>query len=128
MAEGGSDTEERGMLTDRKSRDFMMLHAALLIYSFGGIFQKMASLSRFLSVGFIVWYLLLQAASMVYIIGWQDILKRMPLNTAYANKSIVIVWGILWGKLVFGERITPNMVVGSLIIFAGILLVVSADG
>ena len=58
-----------------------------------------------------------------YAIIWQQILKRMPLTVAYANKPVTLIWGIIWGALIFGEKITVNMLIGAAVIFAGIYLV-----
>ena len=51
----------------------------------------------------------------------------MQLSVAYANRAIVVFWGMLWGKLVFNEEIRPNMIIGAVIIILGILIVVSSD-
>jgi len=59
----------------------------------------------------------------LYALMWQQILKHFPLMTAYANKSIVLLWGMLWGKLAFHEQITWNMMLGAGIILIGIYLV-----
>lgn len=63
----------------------------------------------------------------VYALVWQQILKRMPLTVAYANRPVSLIWGMLWGSLIFQERITWNMILGAGVIFAGICLVVTAD-
>ena len=62
-----------------------------------------------------------------YALFWQQILKKLPLVTAYANKAITVVWGLLWGMLVFKEKITVFNVVGALVIIFGIYMVVAAD-
>ena len=54
-------------------------------------------------------------------------MKKLPLVTAYANKAITVVWGLLWGMLVFKEKITVFNVVGALVIIFGIYMVVAAD-
>ena len=64
----------------------------------------------------------------VYAIGWQQILKRLPLTVAFANKAITVVWGIIWGAVFFQEAITPPMIVGAIIVMAGIVLFSIADG
>lgn len=51
----------------------------------------------------------------------------MPLTTAFANKAVTIIWGMLWGVLIFRESITPAMIIGSVVIIAGIWLVVTSD-
>ena len=53
---------------------------------------------------------------------WQQVLKRLDLSVAFANKGITIIWGILWGILLFGEKITFGMVIGAIIVIAGIVV------
>ena len=77
---------------------------------------------------FIFWFGLVFVIMFGYAIIWQQILKRMPLTVAYANKPVTLIWGIIWGKLIFDERITWNMLLGACIIFAGIYLVTGSDG
>ena len=64
----------------------------------------------------------------IYAIGWQQILKRLPLTLAFANKAITIVWGIVWGAVFFQEAITPPMVIGGALVMAGVVLFSIADG
>ena len=56
----------------------------------------------------------------MYAILWQQALKKFSLVVAYANKSFLVIWGIMWGTLIFGEKVTANMVIGALIIILGI--------
>ena len=110
-----------------KIKYLMALHIELLLFSLGGVCTKMASQYDFLSFWFIFFYGLVILNLGVYAIVWQQIIKKLPLNTAYSNKAITIVWGILWGFLFFREQITWNMIVGSLIVIVGVVLVVRAD-
>lgn len=75
------------------------------------------------SFSFILWFGLVFVIMFAYAIIWQQILKRMPLTVAYANKPVTLIWGIIWGALIFGEKITVNMLIGATVIFAGIYLV-----
>jgi drug/metabolite transporter (DMT)-like permease len=113
----------------RKSKvaNYILLHAGILFLSLSGIVSKTAAGAPFLSTRFILLYGLLLLMLFVYAILWQQILKRMKLTTAYYNKAIAIVWGILWGKLFFDEEIKWNMILGGMIVFIGIYLVVAAD-
>ncbi len=106
---------------------FVALHILLAIYSLGGICSKLAGQQEFLSFWFVVYYALVLLNLGVYAIVWQQIIKRIPLTTAYANKAIVIIWGILWGFLIFEEQIKWNMIVGAAVVIVGIVLVVTAD-
>lgn len=102
-----------------------MLHISLLFSSLSGVCSKMASwyTDRIFSVQFIGWFGLVFVIMFGYAVIWQQILKRMLLTVAYANRPVTLIWGIIWGALIFGERITWNMILGALVIFAGICLV-----
>ncbi|MBP1585774.1 MAG: DMT family transporter [Lachnospiraceae bacterium] len=64
----------------------------------------------------------------LYALLWQQIIKHLPLTFAYANKAVTVVWGILWGLLLFGEKITPGKVLGSVFVICGIVLYALNDG
>ncbi len=51
----------------------------------------------------------------------------VSLVTAYANKAVTVLWGLIWGILIFGESITINKLVGVVIIVVGIVVVVRSD-
>lgn len=110
-----------------KLRNFLFLHASLLFYSIAGIFAKKASAYEFLSFEFILFYGLFMIVLFIYAILWQQILKRFPLSVAFANKAIIILWGILWGYLFFGEALRWGMLFGAIVIISGIYLVVSDE-
>ena len=106
----------RNCLTSKKSI-FLMLHISLLFSSLSGVCSKMASryTDHIFSFSFIFWFGLVFVIMFAYAIIWQQILKRMPLTVAYANKPVTLIWGIIWGAL--------NMLIGAAVIFAGIYLV-----
>lgn len=109
-----------------KAKDYLLLHLMLLAFSFGGVCSKMAAGYPFLSMGFMLCYgaeLLLLAG---YAFGWQQILKRLPLTAAYANKGVTLIWALIWGVLFFCEQVTPQKIIGIVLVLAGILLYVKA--
>ena len=110
-----------------KIKSFIELHVLLIIYSLGGICSKFAGQSKFLSLRFFLFYGMVFLILAVYAIVWQQILKKLPLVTAYANKAVTVVWGLIWGMLIFKEKITINNIVGALIIIVGIYMVVKSD-
>lgn len=118
----------RKLNPNRSALVLIALHVLLLFYSTSGWISKFAAREDFLSFGFVAWYGAMLAVLAVYAVGWQQILKRLPLTVAFANKSITVVWGIFWGKLLFGEAVTPMMVIGGLIVISGIVLFAIADG
>jgi drug/metabolite transporter (DMT)-like permease len=117
-----SDSTDNG-----KVKYYIALHILLAVFSLSGVCAKMASQQDFLSFWFIFWYGLVILDLGIYAIVWQQIIKYLPLNTAYANKAVTIAWGILWGVLFFQETVKWNMIVGALIVIVGVIVVVRAD-
>jgi drug/metabolite transporter (DMT)-like permease len=111
----------------KEVRSILYLHALLLFYSIGTVCSKMAGKSQFMSVKFIVLYGLVIFDLFIYAIFWQQILKKMPLVTAYANKAVTVIWGIIWGRVIFKEHITVSNIIGAAIIIVGIYMVVRED-
>ena len=106
-------------------KSFLLLHIIFLIYSFVSVCSKLASGQEFLSFGFILYFGLMFVLIAVYAVLWQQILKKLPLTTAFSNKAVTIIWGMIWGRIIFGEEINLFMIIGSIIVFAGVVLVVS---
>ena len=105
-------------------KNYLFLHVLLFVYSLCGVFSKLASKNEFLSFEFILFYGLSIFILGVYAILWQQILKKFQLTTAFFNKAITIVWGMLWGFLIFHETVKPNMIIGAFVVLLGISLVV----
>jgi len=74
----------------------------------------------------VFWYGLAALSLAVYALIWQRVLKRLSLTTAHANKAVTVPLGILWGALLFGEKITANMVLGALVIISGVVFVAAS--
>lgn len=110
-----------------KIKSYVFLHVELLLFSLGGMCSKLASQYEFLSFWFIFFYGLVILNLGVYAIVWQQIIKKLPLNTAYSNKAVTIAWGMLWGFLFFQETVKWNMILGAAIVIIGVLIVVRAD-
>ncbi len=106
----------------------LVLHVLLAIYSTSGIFSKLAAGEPFLSTRFCLYYGVIIALLGIYAIGWQQIIKRIPLTAAFANKAVTVVWGMIWGVLWFRERITPGKVAGGALVILGVVIFALADG
>jgi len=102
---------------------YILLHVLFLLYSVAAICSKNASQQDFFSISFFLWYAGVLVLLGIYALGWQQILKRLPLTTAFANKGVTIIWGFLWGALLFSEVITLKMYIGAAIVFLGVILV-----
>ncbi len=110
-----------------KFRDILLLQGVFVIYSISSIAAKLASsqldsLKSVFSAGFV-----LAAVGVVVILGiyallWQQVIKKFELSIAYANKAMTLLWGLLWGFLIFDEKLTPAKLIGIAIVFAGIVI------
>lgn len=110
-----------------KRKSYILLHFLLLFLSFSGVFSKLAAGESFLSFSFIFYYGCVLCILFIYAILWQQVLKKIPLTIAYCNKSVTIIWGMILGALLFGETITLQKILGAGIVFAGVIIMVTAD-
>ena len=110
------------------SRTFLALQLLLLCYALSTVMQKLAAQQEFMSLRF-----LLCAAGMflflgVYALGWQQVLKRLPLTVAYAtSKAVVFLWMLVFGALIFHERVSPRQLLGCALLMAGVVLFALAE-
>lgn len=58
----------------------------------------------------------------VYACLWQQVLKHIPLTTAFMFKSVTVIYGVLFAHILFMEEITNNNIVGAAMIVAGIVV------
>ena len=111
-----------------KVRLYLALHIFLMVYSTAGIVSKLAAREEFMSLPFILLYGLEILILAFYAVGWQQFIKRMPLSVAYANKAVTVIWGCVWGVLIFHEHLTLGKVAGALLVLCGVALYGIADG
>lgn len=104
-------------------KKYLFLHLVLLLQVFSGICLKFASSYNILSINFVLLYGLGIFFLILYAFFWQKILKIMPLSTAYMNVSMVIIWMIFVGYLIWGEPITINKIIGALFVITGIIII-----
>lgn len=115
-------------MKSNKIRTIVSLHILLMIYSLSGVCSKMAAKQEFLSLKFCMYYAFLILLLGVYAVVWQQIIKHIALTTAFANKAVTVVWGILWGMLFFHESISIMQIVGACFVIVGVVLFAIADG
>jgi len=105
-----------------KIKTLLFLHAILLLYSSSNIFSKLAGIQEFLSLQFFIYYGIVLLILFIYAILWQRVIKLLPLTTAFANKAVTVIWGIIFGMVIFGESLTLGKILGSILIILGIIL------
>ena len=101
---------------------YVFLHILLCVFSLSGLFSKLASGESFLSLNFCLFYGGVILILGIYAICWQQIIKRMPLSLAYANKAITVIWGMIWGIVIFKEQIKIQQIIGAVIVIIGVVL------
>ena len=92
------------------------------IYSINSIVAKLASERESFSFMFIMYYGLELVILGIYALLWQQIIKKFELSVAYANKAVTLIWGMIWGSLLFKEQITLTKAAGILLVIAGIVI------
>lgn len=106
---------------------FVALHLLLLFYSLSSVLSKLAAGLPFMSIKWCICYAGMIGILGVYAVGWQQILKRLPLTVAFANKAVTLVWSLVFGALLFSEHIKLTQLIGCALAVVGVVLFVQAD-
>ena len=118
--------ENRIKMTEKKKMDWKslaLLQGIVIIYTLSGVAGKLASGHGLLSTGFILWYGAEILVLGIYAILWQQIIKKFDLSVAYANRSIALLWSMLWAVILFGEKVTVQNMIGVAVVIAGTMIV-----
>lgn len=110
-----------------KIKSFVFLHISLFVYSLGAVFSKKASEEVFFSCRFVAFYGIVLIILVFYAIMWQQVLKKMKLIVAYANKAVTVIWGLFWGAIIYKEDIDILNILGTFIIILGVYFVVTGE-
>ena len=105
-----------------KSIQYIFLVIINLLYACVSIFTKYASQHEFMSWNYMVGLIGAIGMMGLYAVLWQQILKRVELSVAYMFKGTSIIFVMLLACLLFGEQITWDNILGTIIIIAGIVL------
>lgn len=106
-----------------KLKTYLFLNGLIVLFSLSAVLSKLASKEILFSLPFLFYYGSVLIIMFMYAIGWQKILSKFNLNTAYAFRSLLVFWGLLWGMLFFQETLTFNKILGVLIVFLGLVWV-----
>lgn len=103
------------------------LQLAVMIYTLSSVAAKLAAMQEAFSISFLLFYGLEILMLGIYAIAWQQIIKRCDLSVAYANRSMAILWSLIWTVVFFHEALTLKNIIGVFIVFAG-TMIVNSDG
>ncbi len=105
----------------------VVVNATFFVYSFTSVLGKLAAKEESINFNFLMFY----GCSLVlmggYALCWQQIIKKLPLMVAYANKAVIIIWGLIWGVLFFEEPVTPGKIVGIILVIVGVVLFATSE-
>lgn len=105
----------------------LVLHLGIVLYSASAVLLKLAGKAELFSFNFFLMIGFSLMIMIIYAVIWQFSLKRLPLSTAYANRSLSLVWGVVFGILIFKENVSLKLIAGASIILVGVILVVASD-
>lgn len=105
----------------------IFLHLTFFVYSLASVFSKKAGAEEVFTVKFLFFYGMVLFILMLYAVLWQQNLKHLPLVTAYANKAVTVIWGMVWGILLWHEKVTVNNIIGAVIIMFGVILIATEE-
>lgn len=108
-------------------KNIIILQLIVIIYTTATVMANFAAGYDFLSFHFCLFYALEILILGVYAILWQQIIKKFELTVAYANRSVALLWSMLWAVLLFGEVITVRNIIGVAIVIVGTIIVNSDE-
>ena len=102
--------------------DLLLLEISVVVYSLSTVAGNLAGHNAFMSKGYIKFFGLEFVILAIYSGLWQQVIKRFELSIAYCNKSVTLLWSMLWNFLIFSQGITPGKVVGVLLVMGGVIV------
>jgi len=114
-------------MKQNKIIQYGLLLAAMLIYSLSSLCIKISANYPVFSLPFLFFYGGSILVLGIYAVVWQIVLKRVELSRAYAAKPLTLLLSVIWGVVLFQEKITGKMVVALAMILLGIRMVVAED-
>ena len=108
-------------------KTILALQLVVMVYTLSSVAAKLASGYEALSLPFLLFYGVEILILGLYAIAWQQIIKRCDLSVAYANRSMAILWSLIWTVVFFHEALTIKNIIGVFVVFAG-TMIVNSDG
>ena len=100
------------------------IQAIIFLYSIISILSKIASSFLEKEIWMVMVILLIMLIVLAsYAFLWQKLLKKVDLSIAYVNKGMLLFWSMIWSVVIFREEITILNIIGTIIIFVGIMVV-----
>lgn len=104
-------------------KNIILLQAIIIIYTVSSVMAKFASANKETPIKFFLFLGLEFIILAVYAVLWQQMIKRFDLSVAYANRSMAILWSMIWAVIFFHDKITLRNVLGVLLVLLGTIVV-----
>lgn len=104
-------------------KEVAVLQFAVMIYTLSGVTAKYAALYDALSWPFLLCYGIEILILGIYAIIWQQLIKKIDLSIAYANRSMAILWSMVWAVIFFRETISIQNIIGVIIVLTGTMII-----
>lgn len=115
----GDDTVEKL----KKVKNVILLQGVVIIYTISSVMSKEASASKGQLLRFFFFFGMEFVFLGIYAVLWQQMIKRFELSVAYANRSMAVLWSMVWAVIFFHDNITVKNIVGVLLVVAGTAIV-----
>lgn len=110
------------MKTQISIKQLVILQAIVILYTVSGVMAKFASEAEALE-GRLLFFVLNLFFLGIYALFWQQVIKKIPLSVAYANRAMALLWSAVWARIIFGEGISTKQLLGIVLVIAGILVI-----
>ena len=107
----------------KKIKNTLLLQGVIMVYTISGVMSKQASASSGDLPRFLFFFGMEFAVLGVYAILWQQMIKRFELSVAYANRSMAVVWSMVWAVVFFHDAIVIQNIAGVVLVVAGIWMI-----
>lgn len=107
----------------KKLKNIILLQGVVMVYTFSGIMSKKASQNGNDIVKFLTFLALEFVVLAIYGLLWQQVIKYFELSVAYANRSMAILWSMLWAVVFFDDMITGKNILGVLLVLVGTIII-----
>ena len=109
-----------------KIKNIALLQGVIIIYTISGIMSKKASENGDEPLRFLFFFAMEFVILGIYAVLWQQMIKRFEISVAYANRSMAILWSMVWAVFFFHDSITFNNIIGVLLVLTG-TIILNAD-
>lgn len=103
------------------------MQLVVIIYSVSTVMAKLAAKEELISFRGIMFYALYIGCLGIYAIFWQQLIKRVELSIAYANRCMNLLWSSLWAIFLFHEKLSITNTCGLLLVLIGTFFVNSVE-